>query len=227
MPYWMIIQSFEVHANFDRRLPSESDLRLQMFVPLTYGYTGIIYFTYDVAFERGLIETNGKPNRLYHVATKTNREVRNLGQAMRFLTSTHIGCVPGRHDESGKSIPNELRRSTRSLDLEKQPIRGVVIDSPGKRKDVMLGLFRDDKGGRYCMLTNLWHNAGASAADRALPVTIKLAPEVKEIHRLNRLTGKAEPVPIRNGTAKITLPGGTGDLLKINDGDFPGLTDSH
>ena len=75
MPYWMFIQSFHSTGAFDRRLPSDSDLRLQLFVPLTLGYTGIIYFTYDVAFERGLVDTNGQPNRLHHDATGANREV--------------------------------------------------------------------------------------------------------------------------------------------------------
>ena len=41
-------------------------------MPLTYGYTGIIYFTYDVAFERGLIDKAGKPTHLYHAAAKAN-----------------------------------------------------------------------------------------------------------------------------------------------------------
>ena len=225
MPYWMFIQSFEATGAFDRRLPSESDLRLQMFVPLTYGYTGIIYFTYDVAFERGLIDKTGQANRLYYDAAKANREVAHLGRALRFLTSTHIGCVPGRHDEDGKSVPNPLRRSTRAPELAKQPIREVLIESQGERKDVMLGFFRDDKGGRYFMVANLWHNGGASAADRALPVAIKLGPEVTEIHRLNRLTGDVEPLTITNATVRITLPGGTGDLFKLNDGEFPGLAE--
>jgi len=144
MPYWMFIQSFQSTGGFDRRLTSESDLRLKMFVPLTYGYTGIIYFTYDVAFERGLIEKTGEPNRLYHDAAKANREVANLGRALRFLISTHVGCVPVHHDDDGKTVANELRRSTKALGLSKQPIREVAIGSLGERKDVLLGFFRDD-----------------------------------------------------------------------------------
>jgi len=72
------------------------------------------------------------------------------------------------------------------------------------------------------MASNLWHDAGASAIDRVLPVTIKFAPDVKEVHRLNRRTGQVEQLAIDDGTLKITLPGGTGDLFKLNDGRFPG-----
>ena len=222
MPYWMIIQSFESTGDYDRRLPSESDLRLQLFVPLTYGYTGIVYFTYDVAYERGLIDMTGKPTRLYHDAAKANHEVANLGRALRFLSSTDIGCVPGHHDENGKAVPNERRRSTWAIDLADQPVREITTDSPGKRKDTMLGFFQDDDGGRYFMVTNLWQNAGATAADRALTVTIRFAPEVKTLHRLNRLSGKSELLPLDSGILRITLPGGTGDLFKLNDGVFPG-----
>ena len=52
MPYWVYIQSFESTGSWRRRLPSESDLRFQIFAPLTYGFTGIVYYTYDVAIER-------------------------------------------------------------------------------------------------------------------------------------------------------------------------------
>ena len=225
MPYWMFIQSFQTSGRFDRRLPSESDIRLQMFVPLTFGYTGIVYFTYDVAFERGVIDKSGKPNRLYPDAKKANREVANIGRAMRFLTSTDYGCIVGRHKEKGKIVINKTQRRPRpmKLDPKKHSIKNVTIESVGKWKDVMLGFFVDDHGGKYFMVTNLWHNAGASAKARALPVTVQLAGNVKELHRLNRITGKVERVKLNKGTLRLTLPGGTGDLFKINDGKFPGL----
>ena len=73
------------------------------------------------------------------------------------------------------------------------------------------------------MVTNLWQNAGATASDRAVPVSIRLAPEVKSLHRLDRMTGKVERMKIKDRTVRITLPGGTGDLFKIDDGQFPGL----
>ena len=226
MPYWMFIQSFHSTGAFDRRLPSDSDLRLQLFVPLTYGYTGIIYFTYDVAFERGLVDKDGQPNRLYRDAALANREVAQLGRVLRFLTSTQIGCVPGSHRQDGKRVPNDVRRSTRVLDLSAQPLRGIVIEPSGKRRDVMLGIFRDDQGGRYFMVTNLWHDAETTADDRTLSVTIRLAPDVRELHRVNRLTGKVEQMAIREGSVQIRLPGGTGDLFKVDDGRFPGLAES-
>jgi hypothetical protein len=52
-PYWTFIQAYQTN---NRRLPSESDLRMQLFSSLTYGFTGFAYFTYDVAYDRGLLE---------------------------------------------------------------------------------------------------------------------------------------------------------------------------
>ena len=85
-----------------------------MFAPLTYGYTGIIYFTYDVTFERSLIEMNGEPNSLYHAAAKANPEVANVGAAMRFLTSTDVRYVPGRHQNGDTTTANKLPIGTKA-----------------------------------------------------------------------------------------------------------------
>ncbi len=128
--------------------------------------------------------------------------------------------------QDGKLVPNTVRRGTREPDLSTQPLRGIAIESPGEGQDVMLGMFRDDQGGRYFMVTNLWHDADTKADDRALSVTLRLGPEVRELHRLNRLTGEVEQLPIREGSVQIHLPGGTGDLFKVDDGKFPGLTES-
>ena len=76
------------------------------------------------------------------------------------------------------------------------------------------------------MVTNLWHDADTKADDRALSVTLRLAPDVKELYRVNRQTGDVEQLPIREGSVQIRLPGGTGDLFKVDDGKFPGLTKS-
>ena len=87
-------------------------------------------------------------------------------------------------------------------------------------------MFRDDQGHRYFMVTNLWHDADTTADERTLSVTLRLAPDVKELYRVNRQTGDVEQLPIREGSVQIRLPGGTGDLFKVDDGKFPGLTKS-
>ena len=73
------------------------------------------------------------------------------------------------------------------------------------------------------MVTTPWQNADATAPGRAVPVSIRLTPEVKSLHRLNRVTGKVERIMIGDRSVRVVLPGGTGDLLKIDDGTFPDL----
>ena len=91
-------------------------------------------------------------------AKSANREVARLGRALRFLTGTEFGCVPGSHREDGKLVTNSVRRGTREPNLFTQPLRGIAIESPSEGQDVMLGMFRDGQRGRYFMVTNLWHD---------------------------------------------------------------------
>lgn len=235
MPYWLFIQSFETHGSWDRRLPSESDLRFQLFVPLTYGYTGLAYFTYDIAFERGLIEADGKPNALYHAASKVNPEVACLGRVLRFLHSTDVRYVQGTHKDGAAVVPNPLPRDTKVWTTGAggdSHILDVAVDSSDERpadpallelrqnKDGLLGFFRDDEGRQLFMLTNMWHGAAASATERSLEFTIKLDPKVKELFRLNRITGKPDRLDVAEGIVHIGLPGGTGELFAYESDSF-------
>ena len=225
MPYWNFLQSFESSGNWIRRLPSESDLRVQMWAPMTYGFTGVIYFTYDVAFERGLIEKSGAPNSLYHAAAKANPEVANVGAAMRFLTSTDVRYVPGRHQDGDTTVANKCPLGTTAWApgaSGDNRIVSVSIEQVGDGRDALIGFFRDDAESRYFMITNLWHGADASAADRSLTITVKFAPEVRTLYRLDRITGRAVRVDLDQGILRSTLPGGTGDLYRYTDVPFPG-----
>lgn len=228
LPYWMFIQSFETHGSWDRRLPSESDLRFQMFVPLTYGYTGIIYFTYDMAFERGLIEKDGRPNRLHHDAARANPEVARIGAVMRFLTSIDVRYLPGRHEGDRQYVPNDLPIDTKAWRRgagDDRRIKDVKISAAGTDKNGLLGFFQDDHGRQYFMLTNLWHGAELSASDSALDFALKFTPEVKAIYRLSRLTGEVEAIEVVDGKLTVSLPGGTGDLFGYTADPFCGSSD--
>ena len=96
------------------------------------------------------------------------------------------------------------------------------VDAP--YADGLIGYFRDDLGRSYFMITNLWHSMSATADQRELSFTIKFNPSVKQIARLSRKTGTVELLALKNGELNLTLPGGTGDLFKINNADFPGLS---
>ena len=84
----------------------------------------------------------------------------------------------------------------------------AVIESPGEYKDGLLGFFADDRGERYFMLTNLWHDKGGTAEDFELTFTVRFKPEVSKLYRLNRLSGDVETVESDRGRADDPSAGG-------------------
>ena len=55
-------------------------------------------------------------------------------------------------------------------------------------------------------------------------VTLRFRSDVTAVERINRETGKIERLPLKDGTVHFTLPGGTGDLLKVSNGKpFAGI----
>ncbi len=226
IPYWTFVQAYEDSAS-KMRLPSESDLRMQVFSSLAYGFTGIAYFTYDIAFQRGLLEPDGTPNQLYHHAMAVNSEVAHLGDSLRFLKSTSVRFIPGRHESSdanGNSTPSGMTNWAAGAGGDSQ-ITNISVNladasNIGSEKNGLIGFFADDNQDRYFMLVNLYHGAALSAAESNLGFTITFDSSVNSLLYLNRLTGKEEKIALDNHRLTWKLPGGTGDLFKYDTGKF-------
>jgi len=220
-PYWAFVQS---HADERRgyRMPSESDIRMQVFSHLTVGFTGIAYFTYEDQQGPAMISNGTRQRRpiYYHVA-RLNQEVLHIGQALRYLDNVNVWYLPG----DGNQVPSAVQRWPEA----QSPIpalRAVRIEGQSaKWKDILIGAFRDDAGRDYLMLTNLWHAAQASTSQRALTISLELDSRITTVGRLSRETGRPESLAVQNGQLKLTLPGGTGELLRFGDARFPGLSD--
>ncbi|MCC6679901.1 MAG: hypothetical protein IT445_03265 [Phycisphaeraceae bacterium] len=215
VPYWGFVQAYEDRREGGQRLPSESDLRMQTYAMLAYGFTGIAYFMYDLGeeFQRGVLELDGTPSPLYAPTAKLNPEVANLGRCLRMLTSTSVGYVPA----EGTACP----KGTMPWQDET-----MSIETPGS--DGLIGWFSDDAGGQYFMIVNLKHAAEMNAEDGAATFRIRFGEPVTELYRLDRESGQVEPVALEADAAGVTgftlsLPGGTGDLFKTGDGEFAGL----
>lgn len=140
--------------------------------------------------------SSGAP--LYYHAGRANTEVAHLGRALRFLRSTGIAFVPGSHEQDGRRVRNP-------------------------RRDALLGFFEDDARDDYLMVTNIWHEKDTSAFDAVQTITLTFAPEVRTIARLSRETGRPETLVVPDGKLVLRLPGGTGDLFKLDDDVFPGV----
>ena len=231
MPYWAFVQS---HADPKRkyRMPSESDIRMQAFMLLAYGYTGIAYFTYENQQGPAMITPQGEINPIYYHAAKLNKEIAHIGKALRFLESTDVRVILG----DGNKLYNGAVAWTPGAGGDKY-IKAITFNDRHQSdwKDILIGFFKDDDGRDYFMLTNLWHGKGASASERKLTVTLTLDQSVKTLGRLSRESGKPEllmvtqmnPLTGSSGKFSISLPGGTGELLRFGDDSFPGLVKGH
>lgn len=233
IPYWLFVQSY-LHRN--RRLPSDSDNRLQLFAPLTFGYTGIAYFTYDGSFTTGFLERGKTKTDVFAHAPAANRELLNVAGPVRFLTSTQVRFIKA---TDSSPVPQGLLAWDKYTDSE--PLfKQITIDAPADAsappEDAasylvdapyvggLIGYFRDDDGQKYFMLTNTWHSRTATASQRPLTFRLRLDPTVTRVQRLSRLTGKVERIAVDpEAGLVVTLPGGTGDLFKFDTGPFVGL----
>ena len=245
IPYWMFIQSFEGGG---RLLPSESDLRMQIFSTLTYGFTGISYFRYTPEIRSAeekysaLLDPNYVPNYLYYAAQDLNPEVINVGQSLRLLESTDIGYVVGQH-LNGSPIDNNLPQGTVAWTSADDPyitdINATNLGSTndGLAGDVLVGYFTllpelEDLDGSgyedeiYFMITNLLRDSNSTAAQTQQQIRIDFdfgASGITGLQRLSRDTGLPEDVSLVSDGGStyhldLTLDGGTGDLFKFNTG---------
>ena len=227
VPYWIFVQAYGKERY--RRMPSESDLRMQLFASLTLGFTGISYFTYDHVFDGALLrgEDTHETTDLYRHAARASVEVANLGRTLRFLTSTDVRFVAGHSTADSRTDFNLTPHGLAAYDPRKPvgPIQEIALSVAGPGQDALIGLFQDDDGGAYLMVTNLYRAAGVGADDAHQEVTLTFDPSVKGLHRLHRETGAVEALALDDHRVTITLPAGTGDLFSIDDAVFPGLGD--
>ena len=211
LPYWAWIQSYGRRE----RYPSESELRMHVYTHLAAGYTGIAYYTYDYEQTPAMVDLQNNLQPLYYYAQKLNREVANLGQVLKLLTSTDV-----RYITSSRGVLAEgLLRWARGAGDEMR-IKDIIIE-PGKvLKEALIGFFRDDDKASYFMIVNLNHGPGLSAQTAAKKISLVVEPE-SVLYRINRFTGKTEPVKLKDGVLDLTLPGGTGALFKFGDSKNP------
>ena len=69
-------------------MPSESDIRMQVFAHLTSGFTGIGYFTYEDQQGPAMVSNSTRQRRpIYYHVSRLNQEVINVGRLDRKYAS--------------------------------------------------------------------------------------------------------------------------------------------
>ncbi len=210
-------------------LPSESLLRLQRYANLAYGVRGMVDFLWvadssPTIKDGGYWNLNGpNPTVLYQRLAPINREITHLGPTMLKLTPVRVYHMDGRDDGDGVhhwsdvdgDLPSWMRRS------------GLLANVTGvaNRNHLMVGFFRDDAGQEYFMVVNKDIGPG-TGLEVATDIQLTFHPSVTGIRRLNRQTGQVEKIAVEGGNYVFSLPGGTGDLFKFDNGTgFAGMED--
>lgn len=218
IPYWTWLQGFGwLNQGSLAQEPSESELRLQAFVSLAYGYSGFAYWTYAGTYKpytNAILNADGKLSPIGIALKGAIKEIKNVGEVTKNLTSTGIFFCPSHTYHNEKWI-SHLPSGT----IEWKPQKGYPIGQikvTDGQKGFVIGLFCDDESRKYFMIVNANHGAGKNAAQTAGAVTVKFDDSVKRIEVLNRQSGQFEIIYLkRNVLNQYVLPGGTGDLFRF------------
>jgi hypothetical protein len=233
LPFFVYVQAFDdSHTANNRHLPSESELRFESFTKITGGAQGISYFVFDtntvypIALN-ALLDVQGNPSSLFEPAKQMNAEILNLGRSLRYVQTTEWRYVPGMTGSSQNPVPTHMIAFSPNPSIDPHMVAVNVntanTANKGALKDGVIGWFEDDAGKSYFMLTNVFHGNGISAAASSVDFVIQFDNSVNSILRLNRLTGEPERIALSSNRLNLTLPGGTGDLFKYDDGMFAGI----
>ena len=193
VPPWNIILSI---PHFGYRDPTAAQMRWQVYTSLAYGMKGIMYFTYWTAKgweEEGhvaIVDSEGKPARLYPIIRQLNAEMKTLGPTLLGLTSTsvfHTGDIP----------PACARLGT-----------GAIIRLPDDAP-LIIGFFEDGEGRQYAMIVNRDYENEVEFEATLLPHIVG----VTEIPADDRL---AMPERIEEHKLQLRLDPGDGKLFKLD-----------
>jgi hypothetical protein len=192
VPPWNIVQSLSLIANWT---PTVAEMRWQVYTSLAYGMKGIVWFTYWSEKSReqkgrvGIVDSEGKPTRLYPIVQRLNGEMKVLGRTLLGLTSTgvfHTGEIPA---------------GCRRLGTD------ALVSAPTEMP-LVIGFFRNEKGVDYVMVVN-------GNRTEAVEVPLTFLPHVKSIAEIRATDGSEHPVALSDQQATFDLAPGEGQLLRI------------
>lgn len=215
-PYWSWMQSHGMTTITNE--PSESQMRLQAFASLTYGFTGLGFWTYSSTYNpytNAMLDSNGNKTEMYETVANMMPEILNIGNRLRFLKSTDVYYIVSPYRHEGKMIYNQPKGTKKWSATKSYPI--VDMNVTESLNGFLIGFFTDDNSELYFMLTNCQHAADKTALESSNKITIKFDETVKQIEKINRKTGKIEIIELSDHRLlDYELPGGTGDLFKFS-----------
>ena len=219
LPYFTYLQSYNADVY---RYPSESELRWEAFSFLAMGYKGFSYYSYSGEVGGtgvGLLEGPTTKGPMYDFAAEMNPEIMSLGNVLTSSTSTDVRYIRG---VIGRSTPSGLTDWSTGAGGDSH-ITDITVQGYGYERNGLIGFFEDDNGEELFMLTNLNHDSSQSAADAAATFQITFDGDINDLLCWDRISNEQTVVTLDNHVLEVTLPGGTGNLYKYNNGaDFIG-----
>lgn len=251
LPLAMYTQTFHDYMTRD---PSESEMRLNYFAGVAFGFTYFTTFTYNTGASSlfyGPGDSNPTPG--YAQLTEIHRRLRKLSPALTRLVTADVCLINGKHLDtaSGTSVNNPTPIGVQGWQFNKNDpyMRGWVITNLGSKNDglngdVWISWFKpldecfDGPGYSnqvYFMITNGLTARDGSAADcrQEIKINFLFSDGVDSVDRLRQDTGEVEHItlPLIPGTGRhqltIQYDGGTGELFKFGTGaPFVGVPDA-
>ncbi len=226
IPFACWMQTF--HGEDKYRDPSESELRLDIFGAWTFGAKMQTCFTYNAGSSSLFKKTfNGSGDSVrqpaYEWLKKILHESRNLSPYL-----VKLRCVDARWIlAKGSEYPWGV--APWQFDKDLPQLRGISVKNLGKihdgeSGDVAIGFFKPlqgDEDQHWMMITNALADRAADAEQCTQKITLNLVLKDATIQKVNRATGKLEPVTMKQvGESDrylldLDLAGGTGDLLCV------------
>ncbi|NPV45649.1 MAG: hypothetical protein HPY69_01720 [Armatimonadetes bacterium] len=211
-PPWVIILSLP-HLGY--RDPTAAEMRWQVYTSLAYGMKGIMYFTYwthpdwEKAGQIAIVDSQGRPARLYSIVKKLNTEIRTLGRVLLGLEST--GVYHTRQPAASGSPAWPTAPPYRADDWS--PPGTMVLGADAEvgvsgQQPVVVGTFRDARGTAYVLVAN---QSFRTAAD----VTLTVRPHVTGVRLMDPSTGAMRPQTLDGRKLSLRLDRGDGKLLRL------------
>lgn len=146
IPFWTFIQTLSIAGTPgvpDKREPSETDIRWQVWTNLTFGAKGIQYFCYwspgngSEQFGEALIGLNGEKTVRYDYVKKINNDINRIG---KILLNCHAEGV--------------ILTSVKEYPMFEQLYNFGIIDSVTGDESIV-GCFENEKGEKKVLITTL------------------------------------------------------------------------
>ncbi len=206
VPYWQFLNAYVGSESGFEPLHTTSDMRWSALAGLTYGYTGHVWFIYQIAnsgrhptaatwggsvLHDGHGDWAASRTPLWDVVADVNRALANLGRTITQVTSTDVRFDPAPGDEQ------PFRTTAWSRGAGGDPYLTSVAAADGQPPmEVLTGHFQGPDGDHYTMVQNArhTHSQGASgeipegADDRGtVRLEFDFASAPKEVNRTGLL----------------------------------------